>query len=127
LQCQRAIEARDGVLVAVKAKQCVPATGERLDNIWLDGKHLVEVRERLFVLPQRHQDQAAIAAGRRGIFLRLQCSAEGLKRLVVTALLIADHAEEMQRAEMTFVCSEDLQAELLGLGHMTGLMKRERA
>jgi hypothetical protein len=95
LQRQRPIEARDRILVAVKAMQCAPALGERFYKTWMGGKHPVEVREGRLVPPQRHQHQAAIATSRRGTCLRLQCSAQGIKRFVVTALLIPDHAEEM--------------------------------
>jgi hypothetical protein len=58
--------------------------------------------------------------------VRFQGCAQDIKSLVIAALLMSDHAEEMQCAEMTFARFKHLQAETFGFCREAALIKRDR-
>src|ERR1700678_724599 len=92
----------------------------------LDRDRPVAGDDRLLVAAERLQDDAEVRQRLGRSWIDLVGRGNQLMRLLVAALLIPQHAEQMQRVEMLRIDVEDLAIKQLGSREVAGLVKCER-
>ena len=119
----RAIEAHGRTGRAVERAQRGAAIVQGLDMARLDGERPVISGDRLLVAPEFLQHDAEIRQRLHRDRVEPVGRFDQSKRLVIAALLMPQHAEQVQRIEMHRTVVKNLAVEQLGGGKVAGLVR----